>query len=93
MCHVHIYHNYIPPVICGTLVGNGPRIIKNLARHPTLVFACYGNDSKHKKYRYPVMCAMGHEAPQAGEEWMTCTQLMSHNYIQKENDANFSKET
>ena len=49
MCHVHIYHNYIPPVICGTLVGKGPRIIKNLARHPTLVFACYGNDSKHKK--------------------------------------------
>ena len=49
MCHVHIYHNYIPTVICGTLVGRGPRIIKNLAWHPTLVFACYGNDSKHKK--------------------------------------------
>jgi len=46
-----------------------------------------------RKYRYPAMCAMGHEAPQAGGEWMTCTQLMSHNYIQKENDANFSKET
>lgn len=52
------------------------------------------NNSKHKKvYRYPAMRVMGHEVPQAGGEWMTCTQLMSHNYIQKENDSNISKET
>jgi len=56
-------------------------------------FGCYGNDSKHKKVPLSRNVCDGPRGASGRGEWMTCTQLMSHNYIQKENDANFSKET
>jgi hypothetical protein len=84
MCHVHIYHNYIPPVICGTLVGKGPRIIKNLAWHPTLVLAVMEMTQSIRKYRYPAMCAMGHEAPQAGGSgWLVPSSCHTTTYKKK----------